>query len=297
MRVPDEKELKNSRFQDRSKRQTNPACPEYTLNGIEIKDDVRSKPRPLKTFIEGNHLLKTDDIDGAKEGWRRMARREYRNIMTTADIPGAQADTVKSSLVTERVTNPLTPVYNSLDGDPMPPLLRPLIPESLTDKPTLKPNMGGGVSTSTAAPAVAATPPQESVPAAAAAAAAAADPGPTVYTARSFAESFDNSSSSNANAYVGGGAARGVRLPPTTPGSRKTPSPAPAPAPSSGRVGANKIQSSSPSLAVLMPKLNLSKSPEQQQSSENIPTQISSARVSARAASARQEEIDMVRGL
>lgn len=175
MQVPEERELKNPRFQDRSKRRTNPVSPEYLLDGMTIKDDAKySKPKPLKKFIEGNHLLRTDDIDGAKEGFGKMKREEIRNLMNIGDIDGAQADTVKSSMRTERETNPLTPMYNSLDGEPMPPLLKPLIPQSFINQPTLRPskgNKGKGISGDSAD-------------------ASAEAPPSTVYSARSFAEAY-----------------------------------------------------------------------------------------------------------
>merc|ERR1712046_353299 len=104
-----------------------------------IKDDPKySRPKPLKKSIEGNHLLRTDDIDGAKEGFGKMKREEVRNVMYVGDIEGAQSDTVRSSMRTERETTPLTPMYNSLDGEPMPPLLKPLIPQSFINQPTLR---------------------------------------------------------------------------------------------------------------------------------------------------------------
>jgi hypothetical protein len=54
------------------------------------------------------------------------------------DIEGAQADTLKRCLHTKRSTNPLYPVYKSLDGgEPLEPLLKPLIPASAIVKPTL----------------------------------------------------------------------------------------------------------------------------------------------------------------
>jgi len=85
-------------------------------------------------------LLQTRDIEGAFSGWGRMERREYRNIMNTTDVEGAQADTVKHTIASNRITNPLTPVYPSLDGEPLPPLLVPLLPHSIVTVPTLRPS-------------------------------------------------------------------------------------------------------------------------------------------------------------
>lgn len=54
------------------------------------------------------------------------------------DISGAQADTLKRTLHTNRQTNPLQPIYQSLDdGDPIEPLVKPLIPSYIINKPTL----------------------------------------------------------------------------------------------------------------------------------------------------------------
>ena len=53
----------------------------------------------------------------------------YTNTNT---IKGAQADTVIKSIKTLRMTCPQMPVYKDLDyGDPLPPLVTPLIPPSL----------------------------------------------------------------------------------------------------------------------------------------------------------------------
>jgi len=128
--------LKHTRFQDRCVRDTNLMDPVYQVNGIEIKDEAKSKPRPLKNFIPDNNLLGTHDIAGAYPGWGHRERREIRNIMSTMDIPGAQADTIVHSMKSDRVTNPLTPVYASLDGAQLQPLVMPLMPASFVEKPT-----------------------------------------------------------------------------------------------------------------------------------------------------------------
>jgi len=129
--------LRHSRFQDRCVRDTNLMDPVYQVNGIEIRDEAKSKPNPLKNFIPDNNLLGTRDIDGAYPCWGQRERREVRNIMSTMDIPGAQADTIVHSMKSDRVTNPLTPVYDSLDGGaPLLPLVIPLMPASLVQRPT-----------------------------------------------------------------------------------------------------------------------------------------------------------------
>lgn len=233
MQVPQENELKNPRFQDRSTRRTNPVSPEYLIDGMKIKDDEKySKPKPLKKFIEGNHLLRTDDIEGAKEGFGKAQRSEVRNLMNIGDIHGAQADTVRSSMRTERVTNPLTPLYDSLDGEPIPPLLKPLVPQSFVKQPTLRVSKGkkelnSGNEGDMLAPT-------------------------TVYSARSFAEAYGNGNDGDANA---------------APVPRMT-----------------KKASDNPAL-----KLDISSSRENESSQKTSAV--------ARAASARQEEIDLVKDL
>lgn len=129
--------LKHSRFQDRCVRNTDLMNPVYFVNGLQIKDEEKSKPKPLKKFIPDNHQLGTRDIDGAYPGWGARERREVRNIMSTMDVPGAQADTIVHSMKSDRVTNPLTPVYASLDGEPLHPLVKPLMPATFVEKPTL----------------------------------------------------------------------------------------------------------------------------------------------------------------
>ena len=134
--------LTKMRFQDRGNRCTNLMNPVYEVNGIVVKDEPRySKPKPLKKFIPGNHLLQTHDIEGAYNGWGKLQRREFRNILTTADVQGAQADTIKHSITSHRMTNPLAPVYPSLDGESLPPLLTPLLPKALITVPSLRPNL------------------------------------------------------------------------------------------------------------------------------------------------------------
>lgn len=137
--------LKKKRFQDRGKRCTDLMNPVYAVNGIVVQDESRySKPKPLKKYIPENLLLQTKDIDGAYSGWGTFKRNEYRNIMTTADVEGAQADTIKHSIISNRLTNPLTPVYQSLEGEPLAPLLMPLLPQSIVKVPTLRPNSNNG---------------------------------------------------------------------------------------------------------------------------------------------------------
>lgn len=112
-----------------TRRATNPLTPAYRVNGMDIADDpVRSRPRALpKARDSPFYPLTTADIEGAQSGWRPVpqmnppleARRHFRNTNFMGDIPGAQADTVKHSICTDRHVNPLNPVYASLDGEPL----------------------------------------------------------------------------------------------------------------------------------------------------------------------------------
>lgn len=113
----------------RTRRETNPLAPSYRVNGMDVVDDpIKSKPRTLpKARDSPFYSLTTADIEGAQSGWRPLpqvnppieARRHFRNTNFMGDIPGAQADTVKHSICTDRHVNPLNPVYASLDGEPL----------------------------------------------------------------------------------------------------------------------------------------------------------------------------------
>lgn len=113
----------------RTRRITNPLTPTYRVNGMDVADDpVKCRPRPPPKAKDGPfNPLTTADIEGATPGWRPLpqvnppleARRHFRNTNFMGDIPGAQADTVKHSICTERHVNPLNPVYASLDGEPL----------------------------------------------------------------------------------------------------------------------------------------------------------------------------------
>lgn len=111
----------------RTRRATNPLTPSYRVNGMDIADDpIKSRPRTLpKARDTPFYPLTTADIEGAQSGWRPLpqvnppveARRHFRNTNYMGDIPGAQADTVKHSICTDRHVNPLNPMYASLDGE------------------------------------------------------------------------------------------------------------------------------------------------------------------------------------
>ena len=136
---------KKKQFQDRTSRLTNPACPTYSIYGMEIGDDSTSKPTKPRGLVQGNCMLRTDDVYGARPGecgthslsLPMDRRREFRNTNFLDDIPGAHSDTIKHSIVTRRSTNPLDPHYQSLDGGVR---LKgpndPLIPPNLIDTKT-----------------------------------------------------------------------------------------------------------------------------------------------------------------
>jgi hypothetical protein len=136
----DVRDINNLGF--KSTRTVCPLKPEYRINGMVIRDDPRyTEPKPLPG--PSNHdffCLKTDDIEGAAPGWvpphecrpAKEDRKHFRNTNFVGDIPGAQADTVKHAIRTERVVNPLNPVYDSLDGDRLRP---PMTPNTLNGDP------------------------------------------------------------------------------------------------------------------------------------------------------------------
>lgn len=136
------------RFKDRTDRITDPNNPVYHINGMDYYDDKYTKPKSLKGFIADNHLLQTKDITGATPGFKDslFPRREIRNINYIQDIDGAHADSIKHSIVTKRQSNPLAPVYQSLDqGELLQPLIPPLIPPSMVKVPTVSVPRGNQV--------------------------------------------------------------------------------------------------------------------------------------------------------
>lgn len=107
---------------------------------MDYYDDKYTKPKPMKSYIADNHLLQTKDITGATPGFKdtKFERREIRNINYIQDIEGTQADSIKHSIVTKRESNPLAPVYQSLDpGELLQPVIPPLIPASMVKVPTV----------------------------------------------------------------------------------------------------------------------------------------------------------------
>jgi hypothetical protein len=126
---------------DLTKRRTNLTQPEYFIHGLEIKDDPKwTKPKQLPGFIDGNHLLQTTDVnEGGKSTWNNSMRKEWKNLTTTQDIAGAQADTVQHTIQTLRETNPLVPVYQGLDpGVYLQNVTESLLPPELVTKPTIR---------------------------------------------------------------------------------------------------------------------------------------------------------------
>jgi len=104
-------------------------------------DGISTKPRKPRALIVDSQLLQTKDILGATSGWKPtdFPRREYKNTNYLGDIPGAQADSIKHSIITKRETHPLVPVYQSLDGygELLEPLIPPLLPPSMIKVPTV----------------------------------------------------------------------------------------------------------------------------------------------------------------
>ena len=133
----------HNQFADLSKKPKDLLNPHYHVNGMDYYDDPRwTKPKKIPQFISDNHCNRTDDIEGASPGWGRIQRKEFRNLTSTQDIEGAQADTVIKSIKSDRLTCPLMPTYKDLDfGDPLPPLVTPLMPPSLIKEATIRFNV------------------------------------------------------------------------------------------------------------------------------------------------------------
>mmetsp|Transcript_18597 Transcript_18597/g.43316 ORF Transcript_18597/g.43316 Transcript_18597/m.43316 type:complete len:469 (-) Transcript_18597:199-1605(-) len=111
----------------KSTRVTDPLRPQYTVNGMYVTDDFeKTMPKKLPSAAQHDYFnLQTSDIEGAVSGWKpphamqppMEKRRQFRNTNFIGDIAGAQPDTVVHAIRTDRVTNPLQPVYQSLDGE------------------------------------------------------------------------------------------------------------------------------------------------------------------------------------
>lgn len=144
----DVSDITDTRF--KSQRENCPLRPSYKINGMTVTDDLKyTTPKALPAPANHDYYsLQTHDIEGAQCGWRpphecqppMEDRRHFRNTNFIGDIAGAQPDTVKHAMRTERVVNPLNPVYKSLDGDHLgPPMTSmyedPPVPEFVPPKP------------------------------------------------------------------------------------------------------------------------------------------------------------------
>lgn len=110
------------------------------MNGMVSSDDPRyTKPKKPMPYFRESALLLTKDINAGPDP-KGFARREFSKTNYIADIEGSESDSIKHSIVTTRITNPLVPVYQSLDyGDPLPSVLDPLMPSSMVFAPILRP--------------------------------------------------------------------------------------------------------------------------------------------------------------
>ena len=112
------------------------------VNGMVSYDDPKyTKPRKALPYFPESSLLLTKDINTRSDA-KGLLRREYTRTNYIADIKGSEPDSIKHSIVTTRVTNPLVPVYQSLDyGEPLPSGLIPLLPSKMIFAPTLRPSI------------------------------------------------------------------------------------------------------------------------------------------------------------
>jgi hypothetical protein len=111
-------------FANSTQRAVDGLSPRYYINGLIIGGVEKSHPPKLHQFNPDNHFLQTSDIDGAQAGYiskHQLSiapedRREFRNTNYIGDISGAQSNTALKCIRTTRSTNPLFPVYQSLDS-------------------------------------------------------------------------------------------------------------------------------------------------------------------------------------
>lgn len=105
-----------------SKRHTNPLSPRYRLADENKKvieyGDVRGNKPAVRHPKNPQRLvsfdLKSEDIEGAQADTAFRVTRGYKTRETvnkTDDIPGARASSLKKGLQTNRVVEPLRPVY------------------------------------------------------------------------------------------------------------------------------------------------------------------------------------------
>lgn len=109
--------------------------PCYEFRGMKIHDNPRDiKPKRLKPFLSETTGLYTADISGAqvKES-RAKSLRHPRDSISIQDIDGAQANTLKRTIVSSRCSDPVCPTYKSLDGNGIleEPPHKPMIPSHI----------------------------------------------------------------------------------------------------------------------------------------------------------------------
>lgn len=100
------------------------------FNSNPIKYGNIEKNSPKKLPFRENGLVSMDlnikDIPGAQAGTKGLgvfatkARQTFHNTVTTMDIKGAQAGTIKNGPLSKRMTNPITPDYPILGAKEMP---------------------------------------------------------------------------------------------------------------------------------------------------------------------------------
>jgi hypothetical protein len=113
---------------------------------ISFDDPRFTKPRKQMHFCADSALLKTKDINDGPDP-KEIIRRQYGRTNYIGDIPGCEADSIKHSMVTNRKTNPLVPIYQGLDyGDLLPPLLSSLLPPAMVYAPTLRAKLSSSAS-------------------------------------------------------------------------------------------------------------------------------------------------------
>ena len=113
----DYRDVTHTEFQ--TGRMTNPLEPVYKLsylNGDKMVVGPIEKNKPVvfsKYHYDPAFNLKTDDIWGTQTGTKNFINKFNGSNYgyTTLDIKGAQKDTKKKGIITERFTNPLRPKY------------------------------------------------------------------------------------------------------------------------------------------------------------------------------------------
>jgi hypothetical protein len=130
----------------------NPLEPEYYIHGMHIGQKFRATPN--KNYLKDNMLLKTRDINYPPPDLEVPTRREFRNTNFILDIDGAQADTIRHGVRSSRNTNPLLPVYKSLDfGKILDNPVHSLLPAAHVTMPTFNPSKTHSVQKATEGPA------------------------------------------------------------------------------------------------------------------------------------------------